>query len=202
MQPIHKVTAFITCQAHLALFQHPYAGIQVPAGTVNPGEAPKAAAFREASEETGLVGLVLLRSLGSQVEALPADRGVVLERTPVYARPDPSSFDWAILPRGATVRLEREMTRDGQRFSHVTYAEMDALDDPRYVTYQITGWVPSERLTDTRLRHFFLFAYQGELAEPWEVETDNHRYRVFWAPLEALPEIVAPQRAWLKMLGV
>jgi 8-oxo-dGTP pyrophosphatase MutT (NUDIX family) len=204
MPPLHKVTVFITRTAPsgqlLALFQHPYAGIQIPAGTVDPGEMPEAAAFREAAEETGLADLTLLRSLGSRNEVLPANQRVVFERTTVYARPDLGSFDWAILPRGATVNLARETTRPGGSFSHVTYLEYDNLDDPRYVTYQITGWVPSQRLTDRRVRHFFHFEYHGAQSEPWWVETDNHRFRLFWAPLDALPEIVAPQRPWLEML--
>ncbi|CAG0926373.1 hypothetical protein TFLX_00038 [Thermoflexales bacterium] len=51
-------------------------------------------------------------------------------------------------------------------FFHVTYIEYDRLDDPKYITYQITGWVPESEgptracatssisnTTDHRLRH-------------------------------------------------
>jgi 8-oxo-dGTP pyrophosphatase MutT (NUDIX family) len=193
------VTVFITRDTpdglFLALFQHPHAGIQIPAGTVNPGETPEAAALREAAEETGLTGLTLLRSLGSRAEALATYQRVVLNRTSVYARPDPGSFDWATLPRGATVSLARVMGK----YSHVTYIEYDDVDNPRYVTYQITGWTPTDCLTDQRIRHFFHYEYHGDRVEPWEVETDHHRFRVFWAPVGRLPEIVAPQRGWLEM---
>ena len=45
MTHLHKVTAFILRRApggpELLLIQHPHAGIQVPAGTVEPGEDPK-----------------------------------------------------------------------------------------------------------------------------------------------------------------
>jgi len=45
MTHLHKVTAFILRPAlggpELLLIQHPYAGIQIPAGTVEPGEDPK-----------------------------------------------------------------------------------------------------------------------------------------------------------------
>jgi 8-oxo-dGTP pyrophosphatase MutT (NUDIX family) len=55
---IEKVTAFVIRSVNgrmdLLLFEHPYAGIQFPAGTVEPGEAPEAAAVRETYEETGL----------------------------------------------------------------------------------------------------------------------------------------------------
>jgi 8-oxo-dGTP pyrophosphatase MutT (NUDIX family) len=44
--------------------ESPEAGIQVPAGTVERGEDPAAAAMREAQEETGLSGLRLVTFLG------------------------------------------------------------------------------------------------------------------------------------------
>jgi 8-oxo-dGTP pyrophosphatase MutT (NUDIX family) len=66
----HKVFAYITHGARLLVFCHPEspeAGIQVPAGTVQPGEDPAAAVLREAIEETGRTDLVLVRLLGEQV---------------------------------------------------------------------------------------------------------------------------------------
>jgi 8-oxo-dGTP pyrophosphatase MutT (NUDIX family) len=52
-----KVVIYITQADRLLIFRHteyPEAGIQVPAGTVLPGEDLAAAAIREACEETGL----------------------------------------------------------------------------------------------------------------------------------------------------
>ena len=31
----------------------------------------------------------------------------------------------------------------------------------------------------------------------WTVQIDNHRFRLFWAPLAALPPLVEPQSEWL-----
>lgn len=66
-----KVYAYIVhpfCNRdHLLVFRHldfPEAGIQVPGGTVEPGEPLQAAAMREAFEETGLNGLHLVDKLG------------------------------------------------------------------------------------------------------------------------------------------
>ena len=73
----HKVLAYITHENHLLVFSHPYepeAGIQVPAGTIEPGELPEQAVMREAFEETGLTGLVLDGFLGEQMRDL-ADFG-------------------------------------------------------------------------------------------------------------------------------
>jgi 8-oxo-dGTP pyrophosphatase MutT (NUDIX family) len=62
-----KVIAYVTRRGHLLVFRHPAypeAGIQVPAGTVDPGESPQAAVLREAREETGLSALRITRFLG------------------------------------------------------------------------------------------------------------------------------------------
>ena len=64
-----KVVIYITQGDRLLVFRHtrvPEAGVQVPAGTVRSEEALDTAAFREASEETGLarVDLELRAKLG------------------------------------------------------------------------------------------------------------------------------------------
>lgn len=62
-----KVLAYITHGADLLVFRHPdfpEAGIQVPAGTIEVGEAPDMAVMREAHEETGLINLVMKGFLG------------------------------------------------------------------------------------------------------------------------------------------
>jgi 8-oxo-dGTP diphosphatase len=62
-----KVYAYITHHNRLLVFihpDHPDAGIQVPGGTVEPGESTEAAVMREAFEETGLDDLTMLGFLG------------------------------------------------------------------------------------------------------------------------------------------
>jgi 8-oxo-dGTP pyrophosphatase MutT (NUDIX family) len=71
-----KVVTYITQGDRLLIFrhtEHPDAGIQVPAGTVNPGERLDIAAIREAREETGLpeAELELRAMLGDDV--VPGD---------------------------------------------------------------------------------------------------------------------------------
>jgi 8-oxo-dGTP pyrophosphatase MutT (NUDIX family) len=55
---VGKATSFITRESEhgcdWALFEHLYAGIQIPAGTVQEEETPAEAAMREAQQETGL----------------------------------------------------------------------------------------------------------------------------------------------------
>jgi 8-oxo-dGTP pyrophosphatase MutT (NUDIX family) len=75
---VEKALSYITCGGLLLVFrqpQFPEQGIQVPGGSVEPGEAAAAAALREASEETGLAGLRPLRYLGHARYRLKVDRG-------------------------------------------------------------------------------------------------------------------------------
>jgi 8-oxo-dGTP diphosphatase len=75
---VRKGFAYITSGRRLLLFTHPEspeAGIQVPAGSMNPGEKPRDGALREACEETGLTSLRAGRFLGRQIlDARPYGR--------------------------------------------------------------------------------------------------------------------------------
>ncbi|MEV0297391.1 NUDIX domain-containing protein [Nocardia sp. NPDC050710] len=64
-----KVLAYVVRDGRLLVFRHidyPWeeVGIQVPAGSVRPGEPPESAVVREAREETGLTEFTVLRKLG------------------------------------------------------------------------------------------------------------------------------------------
>jgi 8-oxo-dGTP pyrophosphatase MutT (NUDIX family) len=64
-----KVVCYIVREGRLLVFRHldqPWdqSGLQVPAGGIEPGESPEAAAVREAAEETGLDGFRVVRKLG------------------------------------------------------------------------------------------------------------------------------------------
>jgi len=70
-----KVFAYITHGDRLLVFRHtrfPRAGIQVPGGTLDPGEDPAAGVLREATEETGLRKLEIVRLLGEKDVSFPS----------------------------------------------------------------------------------------------------------------------------------
>ncbi len=120
----HKVMAYITHRGRLLVLAHPLtpeAGIQVPAGTLREGEDPEVGVLREAREETGLDGLVLLRFLGEETRdradvgkdelhhrrfyhlACPGDppdswRHYEEDPSDGSAGPIPFDFSWARLP--------------------------------------------------------------------------------------------------------
>jgi 8-oxo-dGTP pyrophosphatase MutT (NUDIX family) len=65
--------------------EHPDAGIQLPAGTMRPGEDPLLAAVREAHEETGLVNLTVKGILGEALlDATPFGKAEVHHRTFIH----------------------------------------------------------------------------------------------------------------------
>jgi ADP-ribose pyrophosphatase YjhB (NUDIX family) len=193
---LEKVTVFITRRAghsiELLLFRHPFAGIQIPAGTVEEGETAEAAARREAREETGLGDLTLIQSLGHIDEGEPG-HVYIARRTHVYARPNVGSFAWAEFRRGIAVKPLRRAAG----FTQVSYAEWDRVPDGEYITYCITGWTPDDTLSSSRRRHFFHFQAPAGGPSTWTQIADNHEFQLFWAPLSALPPISAPQQGWL-----
>ena len=199
---LEKVTPFITRRApgglELLVFQHPTAGVQLPAGTVEIGEDPAAAALREAQEESGLRELRLVCAIGQQEHLLPETDVAVCQTTTVYSRPDPGSFDWASLPRGARVRVERRVPG----YLLVTFEEGDRYPDPQYISYQITGWAPEAVLGQVVRRYFFHLEFTGQSpADGWEVPIDCHIFRPFWLPWANLQmddcPILSNQHAWL-----
>lgn len=198
---LQKVTTFITrptpAGEQLLLFRHPNAGIQIPAGTVEEGEPPEAAALREAGEETGLTNLTGQTLLGAADEPLPVGYLITTQNTPVYTRPDTTSWTWARLGRSIPVKVNRQQNG----FSQVTYEEWNRLPDPQYITLSITGWVPDAVLTENRCRYFYHFEFHGQSPATWTVQTDNHTFAPFWAMLTALPAIIHPQNEWIRFLA-
>ncbi len=196
---IEKVTAFVTRPTaqglELLLLEHPFAGIQIPAGTVD-DESPEEAVLREVAEETGIDSAVIRRYLGREERSLPEGQRIIAAPTKVYARPDTTSFDWAYLRRGIQV----DVSRRERGFSQVTYTEPDRVPDPQYTTMSITGWVPDTVLADTIVRHFYHLEVSGHSAQRWTSVSDNHTFTLFWAPLSDLPEIIPPQDEWLAFL--
>jgi 8-oxo-dGTP pyrophosphatase MutT (NUDIX family) len=74
-QRVDKATCLITRRNdgvdEIVVFDHPLAGVQLPAGTGDSGEDPLAAALREGWEEAGIPRLSARAKLNELVEASP-----------------------------------------------------------------------------------------------------------------------------------
>jgi 8-oxo-dGTP pyrophosphatase MutT (NUDIX family) len=198
---IEKVTAFITRKTkeghQLLLIDHPHAGTQIPAGTVEALETPEQAVLRETVEETGLAISSKPEYLGYQETQLPEGEAVIRPPATVYARPDITSFDWIKIQSAVQVKVLRK----APGFTQISYTEPDQLPDPNYVSMQITGWIPDGFLAQVRIRHFFYLEFEGVTELQWQQFSDHHTFTVFWAPWENLPGIIPPQDAWLNYLA-
>jgi 8-oxo-dGTP pyrophosphatase MutT (NUDIX family) len=197
---VEKVTAFVTRESQgdfeLLLLEHPFCGIQIPAGTIEPDEDPETAVRREVIEETGLENLIVRQYLGYQDEMFPEQKAMILQPTRVYARPDDTSFDWAFIRSGITV----DILRSAANFKQISYVEYDRVPDPNFITMSIIGWVPEKNLARTCRRYFFHLEYQGESRQRWQIYADDHVFTAFWKSLDALPQIVPPQDKWLILI--
>lgn len=190
---IHKVTVFITRGDHLLILAHPHAGNQLPAGTVERGESPEAAAVREAFEEAGLTIPTTPIHLGTQETILPVDAAIILSPATMYARPDVGSFDWTVIRSGVRVQILRREAG----FTQISYVEHDQLPDPNYITMQITGWVRDAHLASVMQRHFYQLPFDGVTKPSWTVQSDHHTFTLFWAQRNDLPPLISPQDQWL-----
>ncbi|QDG53602.1 GNAT family N-acetyltransferase [Persicimonas caeni] len=193
MNELVKVTAFVVTADephHLLVFGHPTAGLQLPAGTVEPGETPIAAAKREVWEETGLEvasrGVVLCE----QLSELGPDLAVMLETV---------ASDGITFRRGHHVKvLAHDQAREAARIREEI---LDYNTTPPEVISATEGDVPVAALAHRIRRHFVLFVEPVQRAAPWVRRADGHDFEVRWTRLsEDIPlvEGLKSQKAWLK----
>ncbi|MCB8979427.1 MAG: NUDIX domain-containing protein [Ardenticatenaceae bacterium] len=200
---IHKVTAFITREhpqgRQLLLFQHPQAGVQIPAGTVDEGEGWETAVVREAHEETGLTQLTIHRYLGQVENELAAGEAILNQDSHIFSQPNTDSIPFApLFTRGMTFEVGDAVEGWNGRFHHVTYLEYDQLPNPTKIMLHIDGWLPEECLSWRKTRHYVHLHCHEETAARWTLPGDrDHTFAPFWADLQPKPAIVHPQNRWL-----
>ncbi|MEM7364342.1 MAG: NUDIX domain-containing protein [Pseudomonadota bacterium] len=191
------ITRVVDGAPQILLFRHPSAGIQFPAGTVEPGESADDAVLREAIEETDLfrfAGPVLLEV---QEDTLTDNRHCVCRSSPLLHRADSDGATWGDLPRGIVV-TERDREAG---FLQISYEERDLTSGELLAAH--VGWVDAGALGRVRRRSFYHLRLREPARETWWVQTDGHRFELFWADprLPATRQaIVAPQQTWLDVL--
>ncbi|WP_374226779.1 NUDIX domain-containing protein [Ktedonobacter sp. SOSP1-85] len=201
---VEKVTAFITREhrgrRELLVFDHGLSGTQVPAGTVEYGEALEAAVLREVQEETGYNGRIL-QLLGQETLDLGEAQRMMVKH--VLLRQAPSADAEVVAPeeilgnalrRGLTVRLERQQ----EGWAYVYLEEFNHEVEPPRIIRSVGGWVPGDTLSRWVRRSFFQVQLYDETPERWEQFAEGqYTFHLYWQPLEPIPHLVAPQQAWL-----
>ena len=199
---VEKVTAFVTRDTgsgyDLLVFQHPNAGVQLPAGTVEMGESPNQAVLREVEEESSLRSVKIKRKLGQLSLVLPDDERVILRMTKLFDTPtfDASSPGGYGLERGSPVRV----TGEAGVFSSVLCDLMDWSQQPPARIAEVRGFIRTSLLGSVIERHLFHLDVQEIAPESWSISADGHVYQLFWQPLVPRPQIHPLQSKWLEMV--
>lgn len=180
----------------LLILLEPASGYQLPGGALIPGETTQHAVLRVVAEKTGLNTTVIDRVLHSEENNFPGNAAVILHPTTVFSHPDPSSFDWARLQSGTEVKILRKEIG----YTQISYQVPDNPLSPSYTTYQITGWVPDEVLTQKQSHHYYLVIFSGSTPPNWKVNVDQTTYTAAWFPLADVPSLLPIQTVWLESL--
>jgi ADP-ribose pyrophosphatase YjhB (NUDIX family) len=198
---LQKVTAFVTRARasgagggyELLVMQHPTAGVQLPAGTVEENEPVVTAAFRELAEETGLIDVALVAQLGTEWFDCTERAALMFRTAPLRKGPNLNApLLEAEFPRGYWCSV---VDREGA-FSQVVYEDLDLNVQPARVITRYSGWVESDAIAERVERHFFRFEPRGPTKERW-VQLAEQRFECYWTPLAPKPALVGGQQGWL-----
>lgn len=182
---IEKVTGYVTRRSdsgapELLVFQPLDVGVQVPAGTVEPGEAIDDAALREMVEETGLTGLRQVRYLGSI--AVPLDDHSRAPLQDVVLRKSPG------LEQGLGLHVPRaHWLRVIERVEE--YAKVEVAGQ--------SGWLRADVLAERMDRYFYHFEARTSTPERWQVQDAGHApWECYWVPLFPRPVLDHEPQVW------
>lgn len=190
---IDKVAAFITRdperdpgRRELLVFDHsnPLAGTQVPAGTVEPGEELAVAALREAREESGLEGLLLVGD-------------------PLRGPSDLRDGEWYLeLNAGGRAVLEaRDLGHPIVRVEDQN-GERVLLSGERSDGAALRWWEERALVTQDVRRWLFQLEAPPHGPDQWERAFDAPEpWRFRWVPLSGPPPSLVPRQVpWLEMM--
>jgi 8-oxo-dGTP pyrophosphatase MutT (NUDIX family) len=207
---LRKVSAFITRESpagrELLVFAHPNprAGIQVPAGTVEAGEAPERAVLRETWEETGLSAVRIVQSAIAIPNYLPTDLYALTQPTTLRQGPTHDSpvqniddIQGAILHSGSYLALRRTIGE----WAEVSYDLYDPRSQPPFQPVVVTGWVPTTVLASQLVRTLYHLETLEPTPDTWErLAEERYLFRFSWLSLIPRPCLVMDQDTWLDLI--
>ncbi|NTW43409.1 MAG: NUDIX hydrolase [Anaerolineaceae bacterium] len=201
---IEKVTAFIIrpgkSGSDILIFEHPRAGVQLPAGTVELGESPEDALIREVLEETGLRQIEIIKKIAVDHQFTDPDLAILTQTMRCFSRAaQTAQRTGPLFTRGMWVKIfERKVG-----FTHINYEETDLNQKPPKLLEKVDGWLPSEFLTHELTRHFYLLHVLEETTESWQIRSDRGNiFRLHWVPLNPKPVLIEAQDSWLDYLDL
>lgn len=187
MSFFRKVTAFVVVnQEKLLVFDHPLAGTQLPAGSVEEGEDVIAAAIREVHEESGL-DVVGGDIVATEIEDLEGRAILVREANDGDSR----------IPRGRIVvvlsRTEEIIEIREEIFDY-------GCTPPRLIEYTELTTATSNVAFKIE-RSFVKFTTEQDTSRRWPHEADGHTFELFWTDLKSPLRLIGAQQEWLKYLS-
>lgn len=204
LPPIEKVTALITRDSprgrELLVFFRPDDGFtQIPAGTVEEGEAPDDALLREVAEETSLTAVRVIRKLDSADQELAANARIVLETHPLCIEPGGEAVDGLSVRRGLMIYFQGA----AGEWTRALYREYsyDPATKQELTRWEKIGWLPTRILSPRIMRHFYHLTPTEPTPERWIVEDpgdDGRVLELYWVPLEGETSIAQAQVWWLE----
>jgi len=179
-------------QSFLAI-QHPTAGLQLPAGSVEPGEQPDAAASREFMEETGIAAISNLREIATIDEDL---RGSAITKTAIDLFDDPSftKSSQHRIPRGFRVQILQSL----REAINVRYTEWLFKASAQEPSWSVEGWTERGFIEARLLRHLYVCDVPDISANHWMHAMDGHLSELGWYDVEMHPPLIPPQDRWLE----
>jgi 8-oxo-dGTP pyrophosphatase MutT (NUDIX family) len=181
--PILKVTIFAVNQDRVLVFDHPLAGTQFPAGTVDLGESSESAAMRELTEETG-IQVKDVAYLGTTITRREDDLAYTLDTV--------VADDGLRIPRGYRVHVLSE-EGDQIRFSR---RESDHSKQPPKILSESVGRTARLSLTRCIERHFY--GARVKNAAPWSWEGDDgHVWLCHFLDINEV-QAFGEQQGWLE----
>lgn len=199
MLVVDKVTAFVTREhfelAQLLVFKHPKGDFQLPAGTVELGEAPEEAVIREVYEETGIDHANIVTKLNMYTRLLPENKKVVTRMSKIFSEPafDSSSEGFG-LTRGAPVEIIAEIGP----FVEIVTDPLDFSQNPPERAYKIRGFIRKSLLASNIRRHLYHLKFSQVTSDSWTIFSDGLNFRLMWVALRPTANLNPYHSQWLK----
>lgn len=199
---LEKVSALILRPSKtvpdILVFEHPTAGLQLPAGTVENDEEPEIAVLRKVYQETGLKQVEVVKKLTETHQFLPTDEAFLIETIRCYAWPAQSAQRFGpLFTRGKRFQVyERKVG-----FTRIKYEDYYLNKKSEKSLKTIEGWLPSASLTHEIRRYIYLLRVLNETPQSWSHLTDRgYTIQLKWVPLKPVPKINEEQISWLEYL--